>query len=293
MGIFLAIACLGFLALSLFRGGVGAAASLLLTPLTEARAWYQTSTATLPSYLRTKGALIAEVQSLRRAVAEQETGALLAAQRRADETSPYDGFEQRSPDRIAAEVLLRPNRLPYDTLLIDAGSAEGVVRGAAVYAHGGAVLGTVERAYERSALVRLVTAPGVWASAYVFGPNIFTETEGMGGGTLRISVPQGVPLTAGDIVMLPAGGSGVYGRIVEVVSQESSPYQYGYVSSPVSLQSLRFVEVARTVVPEISYVEAAAVVATASSTILRVDVPDGVLVSTSTATTTDGVQAAE
>lgn len=278
-----ALAAVGVLLLFVIRGGVGGAASTLFSPLASVQHWLRTSSATLPMYLRTQQALIGEVRALEEMLAARERDSARTAYLQAENAQLREALVMPTQTHLLAHVLMRPPHIPYDSVLIDRGADDGIVEGAAVYADRDVAIGTVAAVYAQSAVVRLVSAPGTTATAYVFGPDIFTETEGMGGGVLRILVPQGIPLEVGDVVVLPAGGAGVYGEVAEVEALASSPYQYGYVTAPVSLSSLRTVRVAAEPLPTVSYESAREVIETASSTQFHVAVPDAVLIGTSTA----------
>ncbi len=286
------VACVAFVLLAFLRGGVGAAAAVIFKPIAVAKVWYLESAATLPTYLRTQSALIDTIRTLEAELRTHEQDTLTIKALTAENTALGEHLELADHDRIDARVLMRPPVVPYDTLLLDVGTRAGVTEGALVYAQGRFVVGSIVVAFADSSLVRLITSPGMRASVYIFGPDIFTEAEGMGGGVLRVMVPQDVPLRVGDVVMVPRASSGVYGEVSHIEALDSSPYQYGYVHAPITLQSVRLLGVARTPPPHIGYEEALAAVASASSTLYMIDIPDDVLVGTSTATSTiDGEDA--
>ena len=286
----IAVACVlalcGFLALMYVRGAASAAASFVFSPILAAKTWFLESSGRVPSYFRTQHALIDEVRSLEEQLRERDGDALVSRHLQAENDTLGALLENKKEATIAALVIARPNQTPYDTFLIDRGYSDGVSEGAIVYTEGTIAAGDVIRTYAHSALVRLASSPGVHATAYILGPNIFTETEGMGGGVLRVAVPQGIPLTVGDLVILPAAGAGVYGEVVSIESSEASPEQYGYVTSPVPLSAVRFVSVAKEAQPTVSYEQALSAVRAASTTPLHISVPDQMLVGTSTATST-------
>ncbi len=283
---FLSIAVVGILALFFFRQNIGTVASFVFHPITVTQLWIRESSGVIPSYLRTRQALIDEIQSLKTQLEEHTTDAVQIQALQAENTSLHSAFGLTSPTRLVARVLMHPNQTPYDTILIDRGTADAIKEGAVVYAQGDIAIGSIETVYAKSALVRLVSSPGTHTTAYIFGPNIFTTADGMGGGVLRVGVPQGIPFAIDDVVMLPGAGTGVYGTIVHIESSPSSPEQYGYVTTPVPLQTLRLVSVATDVVPEISYTAALEAVQKGHDTLFSVPVPEGVRIGSSTATTT-------
>ena len=130
----------------------------------------------------------------------------------------------------------------------------------------------------------LITTAGFTSSAYVLGPNIYTFAEGMGGGVLRVRVPQGILLQQGDLVVLPAIDSGVYGEVSSVVAAPTQPEQYGYVTTSIPLQSLYYVSIGREPMVTHTYAEAEVVVNDVSSRLFTVDLPLGVLVTPEVAT---------
>ena len=256
------------------RGAVGTAASAVFSPIAAARVGLSESAGVLPSYFSARAALSREIASLTEELRRESGNALKIKRLEAELQAMRETLGFRDETWMPALVLMHPGQLPYDTLLIDKGSADGVVEGAVVYAENDIVLGSVLRAYAESALVLLASAPGVRTNAYVFGPDIFVAAEGRGGGVLRLSVPQGVPLAEGAVVILPGAGKGAYGEIVSVESAPEEPAQYGYVTTPLPLRSLRFVRVAKKSSPALSYEEAMEVVNAAQKELFRVDVPE-------------------
>ena len=270
----------GLLLLVYARGGIGAIASAVFRPILSVKARLLESAENVPRYFQTQKALIGEVQSLKNQLQERDADAFVIKQLQTENAELHTvlGFAQDL--RINARVLLRPNQIPYDTFLIDRGARDGIVEGATVYIQGNIATGVVARAYSDSALVRLVSSPGARVTAYIVGANIFTEAEGMGGGVLRVSVPQSIPLVVGDMVVLPAVGTGAYGSVVSVERTESNPDQYGYVTSPIPIQTVRFVTVAKTAPPTVSYQTALETVKTTSMTLFNIAIPKETLVGT-------------
>jgi hypothetical protein len=136
-----------------------------------------------------------------------------------------------------------------------------------------------------------VTTPGFISSAYVIGPDIYTFAEGVGGGVLRVRIPQGILLQTGDLVVLPALDSGVYGDVSLVEAVPTQPEQFGYVSADIPLQSLYYVSVGAEPIVTYMFEQAEKVVADAKSGLFTVAVPPDILVtpehsSTSYASTT-------
>lgn len=270
------------------------AASFVMAPVVRFEMWLTESSGTIPSYFRDRNALLAEQASLRRQLAEHAAADLTATRLTQENESLRALLSASSTDHIAAGVIGRPTALPYDVLLIDRGARDGVEERAPVYIGNDRVIGFVAHAYANSSIVVLATTPGFESTVYVYGPNIYTTAVGMGSGSLRISVPQGIALTEGDAVVIPSLHAGIYGTISVIDSVPSRPEQYGYVSIAEPLASIRYVRVGSEPIATITFDEAKAFVEQVRTDLLSLEVPNGVLVdvttdlATSTATSTPG-----
>jgi len=189
-------------------------------------------------------------------------------------------------ERIAAAVTARPPYLPYDSLLIDRGTKDGIKEGAIVYRAYDQAIGLVSRVYQEGALVTLFSTPGVEATVYILGPNIYTTAYGEGGGIVRVSVPQGVSIVLGDVVIIPSLEIGVLGTIKDIKSVPTQPEQYGYVMSEAPIQSLNLVSVSSRVLQKRTFEEVESIIAGYNYEALKVDIPDNVVVGGTLASST-------
>lgn len=228
----------------LFPWLIGKMSEIILYPFHATSTWIKTSDDIIPHYLRSKGELIDELESLKAQVAN-DTGTQLSIKRLLEENMQLRSMAKagEGPDRLVALVLSRPNKLSYDLLQIDKGSDDGVVLGAPVYTGVDSVIGVVVHVAEDYSFVDLFTSPSFESTAFIFGPNIFAPMEGLGGGVARVRLPQGVPISTGQMVILPGIDSGVYGEIVSVKSEPTQPEQYGYITPPIAMNNLRYVSV--------------------------------------------------
>lgn len=263
---------------------LGKVAALVLSPIAGVERWIYESTGTIPSFFRERNALLADVIKRDKQLAGQ-SGATLTIRRLEIENEILRGLlGSSSTERIAAGVVVRPPSTPFDRLILDQGSNNGVIEGAPVFTGRDQVIGYVEKVFSGSSVVTLVTSPGIESTVFIIGPNIYTTAVGQGGGVLQVGVPQGIPLALGNLVVIPSFDAGVYGSIVSIDSIETRPEQYGFVTSDVSIQSLRWVSIGRTSLSEKSFTEAKAIIDRVRSDLLTVPVPEGVLVEISTAT---------
>ncbi len=261
-------------------------ASLIMSPLARMQTYLAQSSDSFPQYIRDRKALIAQIDALRSEQAGQsgERFTLELLSKENEELRSLLGDHEEK--RIVAGIIGRPNKLPYDVLVIDKGSEDGILEGAPIFIGSNTVIGVTRKVFAKSSVVELVTSPGFTASVYIFGPNIYTNAQGMGGGQMRVGVPQGIALHEGDLVILPSVSSGIYGSISVVDSVPTRPEQYGYVSPDIPLSSLRLVSVGDTPLEPVTFEAAQEIVAQTRTEVFAVPVPEGLLVTTGSSTAT-------
>ena len=172
--------------------------SLVLYPFHVTAVWINTADGVLPNYLRSRADLVSELEALK-VKSANEAGTKLTLSRLVEENMLLRAMTSvgTSSDRIVSRVLARPGQLDYDLLQIDKGSKDGVVVGSPVYTGVDTVVGLVVHVANDYSFVDLFTSSGFTSTAFIFGPNVFSPIEGLGGGVARVKLPQGVPIEPG------------------------------------------------------------------------------------------------
>ncbi len=258
-------------------------AYVAFTPIVALQSYFRESTATIPSYFRDRNSLIVMQEDLRRQI-ETQKASEFTLDKLTTENRLLKDLGSIEDSRIIAGVSGRPTELPYDVLVIDKGSDAGIIQNAPVYSGQDQALGYIASVYPKSALVVLATTPEFKSTVYIYGPNIYANAIGQGSGSLKISIPQGITVSVGDLVVLPTLDSAIYGKVSAVDSSPTQPEQYAYVSTGVSLQSIRYISVGKSPVENIDFEQAASAIEALSKELLSFTIPE--VVSTSTATTT-------
>ncbi len=250
---YVVLVVVAFLALFFLKDLIGMTSSYVTSSLYTVRQYFQTSSATVPVYLRSRDELNERIQSLEQEVASQNgmSSALEYAQK--ENESLRLMLSASSSPRVLAGVIARPPYIPYDTFMLDKGSEDGIIENAPVFHGKGIAIGYVRSVFAHTSLVSLFSSPKVESTVYIFGANIFTTAYGEGGGIVRVSVPQGIVLTVGDVVVLPSLDTGVLGVISEIESNPTEPEQNAYVSLDAPLQSIRLVTVGQTPVEQTTF----------------------------------------
>ncbi|MEN9920537.1 MAG: rod shape-determining protein MreC [Candidatus Parcubacteria bacterium] len=221
---------------------------VVMYPIHSTNEWLRTSSSRLPMFLREQDELVDEIKRLENELAVAQSTDL--TQQRLFEENMWlrELLSVHERERIAAAVIARPTELPYDLMQIDRGSDDSVQVGATVYVGADNVIGIVTYTAPSYSFVELFTTPGFSATAFISGPNVMTTLEGYGGGIARVSVPQGIPLTVGNLVYVPGIDPGVFGRVAYVENRPTQPEQYGYIVLPKPVTGINYVAVAKDVV---------------------------------------------
>lgn len=220
-------------------------AATVMYPIHATNTWLAESSSLLPSFFRDRQALVEEIEQLENdLVVANRTNVTL--RRLSEENFRLRKLLSANEDtRVLAAVLARPSELPYDLIQIDRGTQQGVEVGAPVYIGSDVVIGLVVHTAPQYSFVELVTTPGFEATAFISGPDVVARIEGYGGGVARVRVPQGIPLSVGNLVYLPSVNPGVYGRISFIENEPTQPEQYGYISPEIALSGIHEVAVGR------------------------------------------------
>ena len=269
------------------------ATQAVMAPVLYGQTWLVNSDNRLAAYVRSRGALLEERETL-----ERELAALSGSKRTIDrlerenqELRALLGVATTTP-RVAAEVLERPSVLVYDTVIINRGSRHGIEVGAPVYVGADTVIGRVSRVQNSLSLVTLLTSPEEQVTVFVVGPNIYATAIGQGGGVVEIQVPQGVDVASGQSVLIPRAPQSTFGTIDTVRSIPREAVQAAYASLPVPMQSLRWVTVGKVLPEQESFSQIDSQVQTQAEQIFSLSVPSQYLVETTTTTATSSVEQA-
>ena len=267
------------------RTMLGGMVTFVAHPIFVVGHYIETSSATIPVYLRERTTLLNQIQTLQQEI-ESQRGIATTVDVIAEENKELRNLlGATSSPSILAGIIARPPYSPYDMVLIDKGARDGVLSGTPVYYGSNMALGYVRVVYEQYSLVTLFSSPNVESTVYVFGPNIFATAYGEGGGTVRMSIPQGIVVKEGDTVILPSLAGGVLGTVSVVQSIPTEPEQNAYITLEIPLQSIRLVRVGTHVINPISFDDALLIVQEVERTLFTFHVPDHY--TTDTASTTN------
>lgn len=219
--------------------------TVVMAPVHGMNQWLEKSSSLVPSFFRDRRDLLATIQSLEHELSLSERSTLTQTRLSQENDRLRKLLGAAEEDRVLAAIIARPNELPYDLLQIDRGSDHGIEIGAPVFIGKETVIGLIVHVTPKYSFAELITTPEFTATAFIAGANVVVTMEGMGGGVARVRVPQGVPLSVGDLVYLPSVEPGVFGSISHLENLPTQPEQYGYISPDTSLAGLYWVSVGK------------------------------------------------
>jgi cell shape-determining protein MreC len=155
------------------------------------------------------------------------------------------GGASSAGNELLAGVLARPPESPYDSLVVAAGTSDGISQGALVYSAGGTPIGTIQTVLAQSSVVSLFSTAGRKTSGWIGENRIPVTLSGVGAGAFTATIPQTSSIAAGDTVYVPGPGALPIGTIVKIDTDPSSPTVVLHVQPLVDLFSVTWVEIAR------------------------------------------------
>jgi len=194
------------------------------------------------SFLKSKKTLIEENKSLASRVNALEIQ-LLSKHAIAEENNDLKELLGRSVSSrgILGVVISKPNRSPYDTLLLDIGGEVGVAVGDKVFAHEEVAIGRIEAVYADMSRVKLFSSPGEEIEVMIGSEHVGAIAHGRGGGNFEVSLPRGVDVAEGDVISVPSISSEVLGVVEKIRAEPSDSFQTILFKNPVNMNELRFV----------------------------------------------------
>ena len=195
--------------------------------------------------LRSKSSLLAENQilqnNIKKGQKDEELNKILI-QENAD-LKDLLGRKNISSKTVLASVLVKPSFSPYDTLIVDAGTNEGIEVGDKVTVDGNVFIGQVSEVYTSSSKVILYSSPDYKVLVLVGSNNVEKEAIGIGDGNFKIELPREIDVKEGDSVIIPSISTNIFGIIEKVEAKEADSFQTVLFKSPVNMAELQWVEI--------------------------------------------------
>lgn len=194
------------------------------------------------NFFRSKNSLIKENAELRTSIAalELEIASRFSASENREAVLELIGRRVETGG-VLATALVVPPQTPYDTLIVDAGSDEGVVLNSQVLMPEGPILGTVSEVYSRTSKVKLYSSPGEKTAALLERHGIPVTLEGAGGGNFRIVLPREVEVMEGDRILSADVSSELLAVVGQVGMAPTDSFKEVLARSPINIFTLHYI----------------------------------------------------
>ncbi len=199
---------------------------------------------------QSKSSLIAENNSLKSELAGLAQDKILMDQIKGENEDLKNILNRKGlkEKEILAAILIKPFLSPYDTLIIDIGSTDGVSDGDEVLADGNTHIGYISDVYKNSSKVTLYSSPGEKVKVLIGKDAILKEASGLGGGNFSVDMPREAGIQEGDTITIPSISSNIFSVVQKIVYKDTDSFEKVYFTSPVNISELRWVEVIPSVI---------------------------------------------
>jgi len=191
---------------------------------------------------RSKAALIQANQQLEEKIRSYEIERTIFSswQDREQELLALLGRENETSGMVAS-VLSHSPQNPYDTLVVDVGSNQGIGIGDEARLPEGPLLGVVTEVFSNTAKVKLFSSSGERMNAVLEREKNAVELTGAGGGMFKLSLPRDVAVEVGDKVF----SAGIERHLVAIVGdismRSTDSVKEVLLKSPANIFGLKFV----------------------------------------------------
>jgi cell shape-determining protein MreC len=152
----------------------------------------------------------------------------------------------RTPDDIGilASVIALPSQSLYSTLVLDAGTREGIEVGMIVSAFDATELGVIDSVTEQRSVVILHSSPGKETAGTIVGSQDTTvKLIGRGGGEYEVRIPRELVFDPGMLIITQSVFPKPLAEIKHISTDPRDPFQKILAKTPVNIENTRWVTV--------------------------------------------------
>lgn len=144
---------------------------------------------------------------------------------------------------VSAAVLSYPPITPFDVILVDAGSVDGVNVGDKVFAGDKIYIGTVSNVARNTAQVALFSTPDRKTEGLVARTETAIVLDGLGGGAFDFTAPEGFDIAVGDLIVTPGSERRALGRVAGIHEEENGSFATVFIEQPINIQNIQWVRI--------------------------------------------------
>lgn len=196
------------------------------------------------SYLASKKSLMQENTELREKLDEAQLELLNHSVYKNENEKLKEILGRKiSANLLLAQILTKPNRSPYDIIIVDVGQGNNVVVGQKVFARGNIPIGEVAEVSRNTSRIKLYSTPGNETSAILEGSDIDVNLVGTGSGGFEIILPKDISVHVGQAILNKNIHSRTIALVEGIVSTDRDSFKKVLAKSPVNIQELSWVQI--------------------------------------------------
>ena len=140
---------------------------------------------------------------------------------------------------ILGSIIFRPPQSPYDMIVVDTGSDNGVKQGMSAVAYGSVLIGHVAEVFPNTSKIKLVSYPGEETNLIMENAKISAIGLGLGGGNIEVKIPSSVKINSGDKINTEGTSYYLLGMADKIEADALNPFQKIIFRMPVNLNELQ------------------------------------------------------
>jgi cell shape-determining protein MreC len=152
------------------------------------------------------------------------------------------------PDKksyILSSIISRPPQSPYDIIVVDAGSDNGVKKGMRAIAYGSVLIGHVAEVFSGASKIKLVSYPGEETNLFIENGKISAIGLGLGGVNIEVKIPSSIKINSGDKINTEGTSHYLLGTADKIEADALNPFQKIIFRMPVNLNELQKIGIER------------------------------------------------
>mgnify|MGYP001570881941 FL=1 len=236
----------GALSVPIFAGGlVSKIAMTVSRPFSSSFLALKNNLSFTANLIRSRGALVRENRELRADIEADQVKLLrldAIFREHQDLLSAY-GRSLFTKQATLGNIIAKPPQSPYDVLVVDIGSEQGIVSGNRVYGIGGIPIGRVDEVANTTSKIVMFSNVGEKNQVIAERTGLTLSIEGIGGGNLETQVAQDMDIMVGDLIILPQFGAAVVASVAAIDTSVASALKRVLFRVPVNVFNLRWVEI--------------------------------------------------
>ncbi len=142
---------------------------------------------------------------------------------------------------VYAPVLVKPNKSPYDVLILDGGYEDSISVGDYVLSSESVIIGEIVEVGAHLSRARLFSTSRTVTPVVIAPQSIPAEAVGRGNGNFEIKISRDIPVAIGDEIIAPGLSPRLFGVVEDIFVSPTDSLQTLIFRSPVTIAELGFV----------------------------------------------------